>query len=352
MTLKNKVTLGLVIASLATGVIYAQNDTTITDGDKEVLTVNGNKKTSLDLYNAIELNAGFTPALEVLDTKVLEQIYKDDSRLAAVVNDKYKEAEETAKSSDSTMAKEYEIYSATNKDEYIKNSGIRLAALRKLAAIDQAEKAIFSKAQMQYVYDNYFSGTGEIFNILISPAVSAADYGNEETISKAKAEALKTAEQVISEINAGTISFQDAVKKYSSNKINDNGSLGKYNVNSAREAGLNKGIINAAFSLEDGKASKVIATENGYEIVMIKYSEAKKTYEELEKQVASKLYDIYSTENTNVEKYVLDLFRSDNKISFNDNAYSKEYASSVIDNRVNYQQFDPNNASSGYDFGY
>lgn len=348
MNMKKKIAGSALVAVLAVNIVTAS--TSLKDGDKEVINVNGTKHTNQQLFDQVKYNAGYTPALEVLDSKVLEAKYKDDKRLSGEVESQYKEKEDALKQANSSMSDEFKLYGVSNKEQYITKGGIRLAALRKLAAMDQAQSAIFSKQEMDYVYNNYFSGTGEIFHILISPQISGTKYGDETEINKAKSEALKQAQTVIREITDKKISFGDAVKKYSANKINDTGSLGSYDVNSARSAGIDKGLVNAAFALKNEEVSaQPIETEQGYEIVMVKYSKEKAKYEDIEKDVAKKLYDIYNTNNPNIQNYALDLFRSDNKIAFSDNAYSKQYANSVIQNRVSYQQYDPNNANN---FGY
>lgn len=350
MRLKRKVVVSAVLSFLL--VTQGANAANISDKDKTVVTVNDKKLTEENLYDSLALNAGYTPGLEVLDYKVLSEKYKDDSRLQKILDEKYDEVKEANKEDDKDLKKEFASYGVSNKEDYIKKSGLLLAAYRELISIDTAYDTIFTKEEKDYIYKNKFSGQGKIYRILISPKISSIDANDESKINSAKADALKTAESVVSDLNKGT-SFQDAVKKYSDDKVNDTGLIGDYNVDSAKKANVDQAIINAAFALENKKYTTTpIETQYGYEIVYIEYSKEKKSYDELKNDIAKILYDMYKGNNQYIGEYMLTTYRANDKLNIYDQTISKSYANVEIQNRKSYIQFDPEAANQYGNMGY
>ncbi|MDF9866915.1 parvulin-like peptidyl-prolyl isomerase [Bacilli bacterium PM5-3] len=350
MSLKRKVFAGVILSAfVVSNITFAAE---ISNKDKEVVTVNKKKITEEALNDAISLNASYAPALEVLDMKVLKEKYKDDSRLKGIIDKKYQEVKEANKEDDKDLKKEYASYGVKTKEAYLEKSGLLLEAYRELARIDTAYNEIFTKAEKDYVYKNKFSGTANIYHLLISPKITSTDALDETKLEKAKQEASKRAKDVVSELNKG-MSFKDAVKKYSDDKINEDGLIGKYNVTSAKTAGVSQVITNAAFALEDKKYTMTpIETEYGYEIIYVEYTEAKKSYDDLKNDVASKLYELYSTNNQYTSEYALLLFRENNNIDIKDAIYSKAYANSLLTGRKQYIQYDPETANQYGNYGY
>lgn len=346
--LLTSVALGAIVLS-QTGVIDAAAQ--IEDKDSVFMSINDKEVKEQELYDSITLNASYGPALEVADMKVLKAKYQDDSRLEKIIDEKYNQYKEENKEDDADLKKAFASYGAMDKDDFIDKSGILLQSYRELASIDVAYKEIFSKKEKDYVYNNKFSGDADIYHLLVAPKISSVDNGDEAKTKKAKEEALASAEKIIAEIKGG-LSFEDAVKKYSDDKSNDTGKLGNYNVDSARKANIDQAIISEAFSLKDKEYSvKPVEGTYGYEIVMVKVTRDKETYENLKADVAKKLYDIYNGNNNNIGEYTMDMFRSDNKLEFSDQAMSKAYANKKLNSRKSYTQFDPNNQENQFGQG-
>ena len=350
MKIKGKVITGLLIGVFMLGnLTYAAN---ISDADKEVVTVNGHKLTEQNLYDSIILNAGVTPALEVIDLKVLEEKYKDDSRLQDNVDRIYKEIEDASSENDRKITDLFALYGVTKKEDFIKKAGILLEAYRELARIDTAYDDIFTKQEKEYVYKYKISGKAKMYHILIAPEISFEDAMDEKLLNEAKAEAYKKTEEVIKELDEG-LSFGDAVKKYSANQLNDTGLIGEYTVESARLAGVPQVITNATFQLEDKQHStSPIESEYGYVIVYAEYTEPKKPYEEVKNEVAQILYDLYSTNNQFTADYALILFRDNNGLNIEDNILSREYANTRLNTRKSYLHFDPEEANQFGNMGF
>ncbi|MEG0686693.1 MAG: peptidylprolyl isomerase, partial [Erysipelotrichales bacterium] len=250
------------------------------------------------------------------------------------------------------MEKEFASYGVDNKASYIKKADVRLGALRELAAIDTAAQKLFKQEEIDYIYDNKFSGTAKISSILIEPKMSAKDNGNNGLTDKAKAEANKEAEKVISEIKGG-LSFKDAYNKYSADKTLENGYIGTFNVEQAHTAQLENPVIKEAFSLKDKTSSTTpVETSRGYEIISVEYTVPKKSFEDVKNDVNKMLFDLYQGNNNFTREYVLDQFRADEKIEITDEVQSKQHANSVLQNRKSYTTFDPEAQNNGLNYGY
>ncbi|MDL2211773.1 peptidylprolyl isomerase [Erysipelotrichaceae bacterium OttesenSCG-928-M19] len=350
-----KINKGIVAGFLACSMLFSHAiyASEITDKDKTVVTVNDKKITNQSLYDSIVLNSSYGPALEVLDMKFLSEKYKDDSRLQTIIDEKYAEVKEAYQEDDPDLKQEYASYGVSNKEDYLEKSGLILEAYRELAAIDTSYDKIFTKEEKDYVYKHKFSGTGKIYHIVISPKISVDDAMDETLLNNAKAEALKSAESVVADLDKG-MSFQEAAKKYSDDKLTEDGYIGEYDVDSARSAGVDQSVSNAAFQLEDKKyTTNPVATKYGYEIVYIEYTKEKKTYDELKNDIAKKLYDLYQGNNQYITEHALMLFRDGNDISFNDTIMSREYANALIQARKSYVQYNPEDAANQYaNLGY
>jgi len=344
---KNKIMLSALAVVASASIINAAN-MTISDGEAPVLTVNGNTLTNQDLYDNLSVTNGFSSALGALDLKVLEEKYADDPRLEGEINRLYDSRATQAENANQSMEDVYRLFGATNREDFIQRGGIRLSALRRLAAFDQAGQSIFTNREINYVYDHMFSGTGEIFRILISPDVSATNAANVEAINSAMQTSLQEAQDIIGRINRGELTFEDAVAQYSADKTN-NGSIGTFDINSAREAGISNLVANQVFALGNEQVTpQPILTQFGYEIYMIRYTDEKPTLDEIRGQVNQRLFQIYESNNPFIQAYALDLFRSANNVNFNDTEFARMNANQVIQNRLSFLQFNPNSPNFGF----
>lgn len=351
MRQKRRVLMGFMLsfAVLANGTTLV-NAAKLYDENKEVINIDGVKKTEKDLNDAISFNSSYTPSLELADFKVMSKKYEKDSRLKSVIDKKYKELLDASKDTDKNLKNAYQLFGAKDKDDFIKKSNILLDSYRELAAMDAAYDNLFTKEQKDYMYKYKFSATNKIYHLVVSPNISYIDSTDEKKLDAAKAEALKKAEAAIAELNKGT-AFKDVVAKYSSDQLNADGYLGEFDVNSATEAKLDASIKLAAFQLEDKKYTTTpIETKYGYEIVYVEEVKAKKSYDDVKNEIKSKLYDLYTTNNTNTKDYALTIYRNDHDIVFEDNNYSKAYANTVIQAKKSYVQFDPNQQQNPYGY--
>ncbi len=322
---------------------FSINASEIKNPDEVVVEVNDKKITNQDYYGAISLQAGIEPALAVLDLRVLEEKYKDDPRAQKIIDENYQSFLSSLKADNQKVSDAFALYNAKNKEEYLRNSNILVNSYRQLAAIDSANEHIFTKKEKEYIFQHRFSPEMAIYQILIAPEVKLDS--SEEEIEAAKAKALQKAEEVSEKIN-DLASFKELAKEFSSDQSNDTGYLGTFDINQAREAGMEQAIVNEAFSLEDKTFSqRPIETMFGYVIVFVEHKSEGKQMEDVENEIADILYEMYSGHNKNIEAYALTLFRKDNKINIKDDHFAGIYANIEIEARKAYIQFNPDDYS-------
>lgn len=310
----------------------------INDSKKVFVNINGKDFTNEDYYNSIALRSGINPALSVLDLKVLQEKYKGDTRLQKIIDKNYNSFLQSQKNSHLSLKEAFALYNASNKEEYIRKSNILVSSYRQLAAVDTSYQQIFSQEEKDYIFNHRFSANRAIYQILVAPEIGLNS--SEEDINKAKAKALQKAEALADEIS-DLASFQKVAEANSSDRLHSNGYLGTYNINQARDAGMEQAIVNAAFELENKTLSKPIETMFGYVLVYVENKSDEIKYEDVEKEVAQILYDMYLNHNYNIENYALTLFRKDNKINVLDDYLASAYANFVVEARKAYIQFVP-----------
>lgn len=339
------------LSLISTTVIKAESFT-IDDPKKVVVSVNGENKTEEDLYNQITMQAGYQPSVDVLDLKVMSEQFKDNTKLNEIIEKLYQEKLDASKEDDPNLTLDYKLYNANNKAEYIERSGIKLNAYQTLAQMQTANDQIFTKQQKQYLYDNRFSATQKIYSILIEPKLENPNESDQKVMDKALSSALKQASDLRQEATTKN-DFIGIAKEY--NKFFADGYLGEFDVNSARAAGLDSVLVNAAFKLKDKEISMPIQTQYGYYLLYVEYTKEKPSMDSVKDQITQMLFDMYTKDNPYLANYALFLYRNNNKIALYNNLDSKLYANGYLQAKKQYLQYEPNDYSNygmdNYNFG-
>lgn len=315
----------------------------ITNGDKEAVKVNGATITNQEVYDKLLDTNSYSNIINVLDYKAMNEQYHADARLQSLIDKYYQQM-----TKDKNVNELYNLAGVKSKDEYINKAGIKLYALRELAAMDTAYDKIFTDEQKNFIYDNKISGRITIYHILIAPEATLTDNTNQDAITKAKQDANKKAQEVLVKLN-NKAKFAAMVKEYSSDKLTADGKLGTYTINQANVAKLDPNIIKEAFTMSDKSYSlKPVETKYGYEIIYVEVNEAKKSEASVKNDIARTLYDMYVGNNPYTQQYALTLYRRANDIKIADNDLSKQYASAALNARTSFITFDPNQMYSQF----
>ncbi|MDR3215524.1 MAG: peptidylprolyl isomerase [Bacilli bacterium] len=314
------------------------NAAVITNGDKEAFSVNGQSINNERIYNEILGTTSYQYLLDVIDFKVMSEKYAKDSRLNDYLNDQYEAAIK-----DQDIKNLYDLVGAKDKEDYLLKAGIKLNALRELASMDAAYNKVFTDYQKEYVYEHKLSGEIKIYHLLVSPEITINDSNDPKKKEQALAKANTKAQQAISDLN-NKMSFKDAVKKYSSDLLSEDGYLGTFTIDTAKSKQLDQSIINEAFSLKNKTySSKPINNKYGYEIIYVEDIKPKVTPEQAKNEISKILYNMYNNNNPYLRSYALMLFRKENSLSLMDNQMSKQYANEIIKSKGTYLTYDPNN---------
>lgn len=345
MKTRNKLAITIFSGLVLVGCSSSSVDTTITKKDEILMSVDGKNVTNND-YNTMLLNQlTYSATLDELDFKVLDPIYSKDQR----VIDELKNNEKSFKEEYTTESKQneqYALYGAANYEEYILKAGVKLNAYSKFAVMDYAFDKVYTKDEKQYAYDYKIEVTGKYSMILVAPSVKLTSTTDE--ITAAQAAALKKAQEINKKIT-DKASFEAAAKESSDDKLTgaNGGYIGEITRSTATANGLSRKFVNEAFLLtKDTFTTTPIETEYGYVIIYCNDTN-RKSMDESKELISKALYDVYSTENSTFNDYVMDLYREANNIKFAYGPYSSKYAQNVIQTKLKYRQ---NDQSSSYGY--
>lgn len=341
---RNKLLVSIITGLTLAGCSANTVDTNVSKGDEIFLNVDGSEITNSEYNKSLLNQLTYAATLDALDLKVLEAKYSTDPRVATELSKSKDEFFKTY-DSESKQKMQYELVGANNYDEYVSKSSTKLDAYKNVAVMDYAYDNVYSQDEKQYAYDYKIELTGNYSMILVAPSITSTS--TQEEIVKAQADALKKAEEINAKIT-DKATFESAAKESSDDKISgaNGGNIGQLTRSSAKEKGLSQSFINEAFKLEkDTFTKKPIETEFGYVIIYCNETD-KKSFDESKELISEALFNVYSTENTTFEDYVMVLFRESNKLEFNYGTYSSSYAQNSIQTKLQYRQNSQN--SYGY----
>ena len=284
----------------------------LSNGENAVVTFKEGGISSNDLYKVLKDNYGAKYLMDLIDTKLLKDIYKTDN------NETIKSAKKQAKKLNADFDTYLSYYYGV-KDEDAYRDYLSLNYKRSLWTEDYAKESVTEKQINEY-YENEYVGDMEVSHILIT--IDANNNSSEDEKKEAEEKALNTAKEVIKALDKGE-KFEDLAKKYSKDEdtANKGGSLGKINVGDYTTE-----VVNAAKDLEVGKYTTTpVKSSYGYHIVYLKNQDKKS---ELNDDVTDKIKTIIGNEiaqESNFYVKALKALREKNEMKFKDTALEKEF---------------------------
>jgi len=261
----------------------ANGEEAVVSFDNEKLAISAN-----DLYNELKDKFALGILIDLIDRKILEYEYPNEKTTAT---DYAKNEIEQVKAYFVDEDKKYDEQSLLNALK--SNYGIStieefeamliLSHYRTLAIEAYAKKQITDKQINEY-YKNEIVGDIECSHILIKPDVKN-DMSDKEK-KDAEAAALKVAQNVIKELNAGG-KFADLAKQYSADKSNNEsgGKLGYFN-----KGDMAIEFETAAYALKLNEYSKKpVKTSYGYHIILKTGEKEKETLEKVKDEIIATL---------------------------------------------------------------
>lgn len=312
---------------------------TLSNGDEAVVTLKDGSMISVqELYDSVKDDYALTALVNLVDKKILEEVYKDQ----------LEEAEENA---DSTMT-QLESYYGDNLLSIIQQQTgyqsldayrnyVYIAYLRNLAIEDYSKDQVTEK-QIKKYYEDEIVGDIKVSHILITPEVT--DDMTDEEKEEAEKEAKEKAEALIDELNKTdekeiADKFAELAKEQSQDETtkDNGGSLGFINKNTLSDDYAE--LVDAAYKLKDGKYStKVVTTELGYHIVLRTESKEKASLEEVKDQILEELGAEYLSKNQVAAVEALREIRKENGFEIVDSELKSQYATYIQNELAYYQQ--------------
>ncbi len=312
---------------------------TLSNGDEAVVTLKDGSMISVqELYDSVKDDYALTALVNLVDKKILEEVYKDQ----------LEEAEENA---DSTMT-QLESYYGDNLLSIIQQQTgyqsldayrnyVYIAYLRNLAIEDYSKDQVTEK-QIKKYYEDEIVGDIKVSHILITPEVT--DDMTDEEKEEAEKEAKEKAEALIDELNKTdekeiADKFAELAKEQSQDETtkDNGGSLGFINKNTLSDDYAE--LVDAAYKLKDGKYStKVVTTELGYHIVLRTESKEKASLEEVKDQILEELGAEYLSKNQVAAVEALREIRKENDFEIVDSELKSQYATYIQNELAYYQQ--------------
>lgn len=295
----------------------------LSNGENAVVTFKESGISSNDLYKVLKDNYGAKYLMDLIDTKLLKDIYKTDNNETNYINQNIKSAKKQAKELNADFDTYLSYYYGV-KDEDAYRDYLSLNYKRSLWTEDYAKESVTEKQINEY-YENEYVGDMEVSHILIT--IDANKNSSEDEKKEAEEKALNTAKEVIKALDKGE-KFEDLAKKYSKDEdtANKGGSLGKINVGDYTTE-----VVNAAKDLEVGKYTTTpVKSSYGYHIVYLKNQDKKS---ELNDDVTDKIKTIIGNEiaqESNFYVKALKALREKNEMKFKDTALEKEFNKLVI----------------------
>ena len=283
----------------------------LSNGENAVVTFKEGGISSNDLYKVLKDNYGAKYLMDLIDSKLLKELYKTDNSETNYINQNIKSAKKQAKELNA------DYYGVKDVDAY--RDYLSLNYKRSLWTEDYAKESVTEKQINEY-YENEYVGDMEVSHILIT--IDANNNSSEDEKKEAEEKALNTAKEVIKALDKGE-KFEDLAKKYSKDEdtAKNGGSLGKINVGDYTSE-----VVDAAKDLEVGAYTTTpVKSSYGYHIVYLK-SQDKKS--ELNDDVTDKIKTIIGNEiaqESNFYVKALKALREKNEMKFKDTALEKEF---------------------------
>lgn len=309
---------------------------TLTNGDQVLVSLKDDKSiTTNELYDLIKDNNSIDTLIQLIDKKILEELYSDNLEDAKKsVKATMDELKSTYGSDLEDAIKYYTGYASIEAYEkflFINN-------LQNLAISDYCKGKISEKEVKNYYEDEILPDI-KVKHILITPNIDDSMTDSEK--NNANKEAKNKAQELIDTLKKEDKEklgnkFEELAKKYSSDKSSKDqgGSLGFINKNTLSETYNN--LVEAAYNLDDGELStKIITTDLGYHVVMRVESKEKPEFDSIKEDIIDTLAANYLKSNPTSSVDALVALREKYDIEFIDTNLKKQY-NTLIKNQINY----------------
>lgn len=308
---------------------------TLKNGEKKVASLTKGGISADSLYNRMKTKYGAQEFIDLLDTEILNQKYKETDAEKENIKSQVDELKKSAKENNIEFTNLLSYYGF--EDEASLKNYLRLSYRRDVAVKDAVKKDIKDSEVKKY-YEDEITGDIKVKHILISP--DTTDDMTSEDKTKAEEKAKKKAEDLIKKLDKGE-KFAELAKKNSDDtatakKGGDLGWITKGDMVEEFDA--------AAFKLKKGKyTTSPVKTTYGYHIILKEDEKSKPKLKEVKSTILNDLAKQKIEEDPTLTYTTLDNIRKDAGLKFEDSELKKLY-NKYLQNQKN--QASQNNSSN------
>ena len=305
---------------------------TLEDGKEAVVTFENGDKISVDeLYDKMKNTYALQTLVTMVDTKVLNDAFKDYMKEANSTADNYIDTLKSNYESEEELVNLIQSYYGISSIEAYKEY-IYLSYMQSHATEEYAKTLVTDKEIKNY-YDKDYVADIEVSHILITPTVT--DKMTDEEIKNADSTAKEKAESLLKELKdtkAANLKdkFAELAKANSEDKSSsDNGgSIGKINkIGDNYLGGQYDELTNAAYKTKDGAVyGSVVKTELGYHIVYRTATSEKEELDKVKDMITTTLSEKKMEDDETLPAKALQYYRKQAGMEIQDSELQTQYA--------------------------
>lgn len=306
-----------VIATLMVGIVGCGAIPTLKNGEQLVASLDEEGVSADSLYEKLKDKYGAEEFVNLLDTEILNQKYKETDEEKEYLNNQIDELKSSAKENNISyddLLSYYGFKSDKDVKEYF-----RLTYRRDKAVNEYVQKDL-KDSEIEKYYEDEVYGDIKVKHILIAP--DTTDDMSSEEKEKAEKTAKKEAEDIIKKLKDGE-DFDKLAKKYSDDSSNakKGGDLGWISTGDMVEE-----FDAAAFKLKKGKyTTSPVKTTYGYHIIYKVDEKDKPKLDEAKDDIIETLVKNKLNEDPTLYYTVLDKIRKDAGLKFEDKNLKTAY---------------------------
>lgn len=319
-----------IVMLLAVFMVGCGKVATLKNGEQKIASTKEDNFSSNQLYDAMIEKYGAESFVKLLDTAILDKMYKETDDEKEYIKSQLKDLKDAAeknKMSYEELISNYGFESEKDLKEYLKLN------FRRDKAVNNYVSKEIKDSEIKAYYESDIYGDIKVKHILIGVTNddNASEKENKEKDSKAK----KTAEEVIEKLKKGE-KFEDLAKKYSTDTATakKGGDLGWVS-----HGAMVTEFDTAAFNLEKGKyTTSPIKTTYGYHVILKEDQKEKPKLDKVKSTILDALVKQKLSSDPTLYYSSLDGIRKDAGLKFEDSNLKKLYNKYVSDQKAKAKQ--------------
>ena len=335
----NKKTNTIIIAILAIAVIVetiiiatgkARVVPTLENGQEAIVEFNdGTKYSATEIWNDVKGTYGLTNILNKVDTKILEEEYKDSADEVkqyltnAELSIKAQYKDDKGNYDESKLLETLQQYGYNSLNDYL--AMVKSNYLTNKTATDYA-KTLVSDSEIKDYYKSDIKADLTGVHILVKPTGT-----DDASLAAAKAKAETIISEIIKKTNKGE-KIEDVFKSYDSDSDDSTSyqDLGTFNY-----ADMVEEFSKAAYELKAGEMSKTpVKTSYGYHVILITKVGEKKSLDDVKDSIKTTLAEKKVSEDSTVSVTAMDKLREKYGMKIIDSEISEKYKR-YVNNQLN-----------------